>query len=54
MSDVVFPEGFRLELLRRGHPRRGFDCGEEPERETAGDDDGGVIVGRVRRSGEPF
>ncbi len=29
MKDVQFPEGFRLERLRRDHPRRGFNCGEE-------------------------
>lgn len=29
MSGVTFPEGFRLEPLRRTHPRRRFDCGQE-------------------------
>jgi GNAT superfamily N-acetyltransferase len=29
VSDVRFPEGFRLEGLRRGHPRRAFRCGEQ-------------------------
>lgn len=29
MNGVRFPEGFRLEPLRRQHPRRGFRCGEE-------------------------
>lgn len=29
MNDVRFPEGFRLERLRREHPRRLFRCGEE-------------------------
>lgn len=29
MSDIVFPEGFRLELLRKSHPRRRFNCGED-------------------------
>lgn len=28
MSEVVFPDGYRLESLRRNHPRRHFDCGE--------------------------
>ena len=27
MSGVAWPEGFRLEPLGRGHPRRRFDCG---------------------------
>lgn len=25
---VLFPDGYRLEPLRRNHPRRRFDCGE--------------------------
>ena len=29
VTDVPFPDGFRLERLRREHPRRGFRCGEE-------------------------
>lgn len=29
MSDIRFPEGFRLERLDRGHPRRQFRCGED-------------------------
>ena len=29
MSAVRFPEGFRLERLRRGHRRHRFQCGEE-------------------------
>ncbi len=29
MSSVLFPEGFRLESLRRTHPRRLFRCGED-------------------------
>jgi len=28
VSSVVFPQGFRLEPLRRAHPRRSFPCGE--------------------------
>jgi GNAT superfamily N-acetyltransferase len=28
VNDVRLPEGFRLERLRREHPRRGFHCGE--------------------------
>ena len=28
MSGVTFPEGFRLEPLKREHPRRQFRCGE--------------------------
>ena len=28
MSSVPFPDGFRLESLRRAHPRRSFRCGE--------------------------
>jgi GNAT superfamily N-acetyltransferase len=28
MSGVRFPKGFRLERLRREHPRRAFQCGE--------------------------
>ena len=28
MKGVGFPEGFRLERLHRGHPRKGFRCGE--------------------------
>lgn len=27
---VVFPEGFRIEPLRKAHNRRSFDCGLEP------------------------
>ena len=29
MKDIRFPEGFRLEPVRREHPRREFRCGEE-------------------------
>lgn len=29
MNGVRWPEGFRIEGLRRQHPRRGFRCGEE-------------------------
>jgi GNAT superfamily N-acetyltransferase len=29
VSEVRFPEGYRLETLRRDHPRRGFRCGQE-------------------------
>lgn len=29
MNDAVFPQGFRLERLRRDHPRRAFHCGQE-------------------------
>ena len=29
MKGILFPEGYRLESLRREHPRRGFRCGEE-------------------------
>jgi GNAT superfamily N-acetyltransferase len=29
VSAVRFPDGFRLEPLRRDHPRKGFRCGEE-------------------------
>ena len=29
MSAVVFPAGFRLETLRRDHPRRSFHCAQE-------------------------
>jgi GNAT superfamily N-acetyltransferase len=29
MNGVAFPDGFRLESLRRDHPRRQFRCGEE-------------------------
>jgi GNAT superfamily N-acetyltransferase len=28
VKPVVFPEGYRLEVLRRGHPRSSFSCGE--------------------------
>ena len=28
MTSVRFPDGFRLEPLRRDHPRPGFQCGE--------------------------
>jgi GNAT superfamily N-acetyltransferase len=28
VSGVQFPEGIRLEVLRRDHPRKGFRCGE--------------------------
>lgn len=28
MNGVPLPSGFLLEGLRRGHPRRGFRCGE--------------------------
>lgn len=28
MSGVVFPQGFRLEALRKEHPRRHFECGQ--------------------------
>ena len=30
MSGVRFPDGFRLERLERGHPRRGFRSGASP------------------------
>jgi GNAT superfamily N-acetyltransferase len=29
VSGVRFPEGFRLERLHRGHPRKEFRCGED-------------------------
>jgi GNAT superfamily N-acetyltransferase len=29
VNDIVFPEGFRLEPLRKSHPRRRFHCGED-------------------------
>jgi GNAT superfamily N-acetyltransferase len=29
VNGVKFPEGFRLEPLRRDHPRKSFHCGEE-------------------------
>jgi GNAT superfamily N-acetyltransferase len=29
VNDVHFPQGFRLERLRRDHPRPAFHCGEE-------------------------
>jgi hypothetical protein len=29
VSGVLFPDGFRLESLRRAHPRRSFRCGED-------------------------
>ncbi|MBI3862715.1 MAG: GNAT family N-acetyltransferase [Planctomycetia bacterium] len=29
MSTVAFPQGFRLELLQRSHPRGGFDCEQD-------------------------
>lgn len=29
MSGVAFPEGFRIEMLQRSHPRRAFDCGQD-------------------------
>lgn len=29
MSEVVFPDGFRLVPLERGHRRRSFNCGDE-------------------------
>lgn len=28
MNAVAFPDGFRIELLDRRHPRKRFDCGE--------------------------
>jgi GNAT superfamily N-acetyltransferase len=28
VKDIRFPDGFRLEPVRREHPRRGFRCGE--------------------------
>jgi GNAT superfamily N-acetyltransferase len=30
VNGVRFPDGFRLERLRRDHPRRQFHCGAEP------------------------
>ena len=30
MTGVALPEGFRLERLRREHPRKPFRCGEDP------------------------
>jgi GNAT superfamily N-acetyltransferase len=29
VNEIRFPEGYRLERLRRQHPRRRFGCGEE-------------------------
>jgi GNAT superfamily N-acetyltransferase len=30
VSGVPFPKGYRLETLRKQHPRRRFHCGEDP------------------------
>jgi ribosomal protein S18 acetylase RimI-like enzyme len=30
LNGIEFPPGFHIQLLERGHPRRRFDCGEQP------------------------